>query len=200
MEETPFLFSLALTSPSFTYQRPHTKPLATENILRQPKKMSNQATSSYCPNGGRPHELAIGQTELPIVRDSLSPIKLARPRHPRIPRHDSNSYQEYKERRDRALELAVRERERELALRSQVECVHLDRETLTVRYNSQSKLSQQELADLQKATHFDKKELQQWYKGETLFFSLVGIGVTRDKRTKPTLHLPPQKYRWFKLD
>ena len=30
---------------------------------------------------------------------------------------------------------------------------------------SQSKLSQQELADLQKATHFDKKELQQWYKG-----------------------------------
>ncbi|GAM86618.1 hypothetical protein ANO11243_046330 [Dothideomycetidae sp. 11243] len=30
---------------------------------------------------------------------------------------------------------------------------------------SQSKLSQQELQDLQKATHFDKKELQQWYKG-----------------------------------
>jgi hypothetical protein len=29
----------------------------------------------------------------------------------------------------------------------------------------QSKLSQQELAELQKATHFDKKELQQWYKG-----------------------------------
>ncbi|KAF2101858.1 neuronal calcium sensor 1 [Rhizodiscina lignyota] len=31
--------------------------------------------------------------------------------------------------------------------------------------NKQSKLSQQELAELQKATHFDKKELQQWYKG-----------------------------------
>ncbi|KKY20061.1 putative endosomal integral membrane protein [Diplodia seriata] len=30
---------------------------------------------------------------------------------------------------------------------------------------SQSKLTQQELSDLQKATHFDKKELQQWYKG-----------------------------------
>ena len=29
----------------------------------------------------------------------------------------------------------------------------------------QSKLTQQELSDLQKATHFDKKELQQWYKG-----------------------------------
>lgn len=31
---------------------------------------------------------------------------------------------------------------------------------------SQSKLSQDELNQLQKDTHFDKKELQQWYKGE----------------------------------
>ncbi|KAI4138831.1 MAG: hypothetical protein LQ341_004497 [Variospora aurantia] len=31
--------------------------------------------------------------------------------------------------------------------------------------NRQSKLSQDELAQLQKSTHFDKKELQQWYKG-----------------------------------
>lgn len=30
---------------------------------------------------------------------------------------------------------------------------------------SQSKLSQDELSQLIKATHFDKKELQQWYKG-----------------------------------
>ena len=30
----------------------------------------------------------------------------------------------------------------------------------------QSKLSQEELVQLQKETHFDKKELQQWYKGE----------------------------------
>ncbi len=43
--------------------------------------------------------------------------------------------------------------------------VNLENEKLIVRYYSQSKLSQQELADLQKATHFDKKELQQWYKG-----------------------------------
>ncbi|GKT92829.1 neuronal calcium sensor 1 [Colletotrichum tofieldiae] len=28
-----------------------------------------------------------------------------------------------------------------------------------------SKLSQEQLAELQKSTHFDKKELQQWYKG-----------------------------------
>jgi hypothetical protein len=32
----------------------------------------------------------------------------------------------------------------------------------------QSKLSQEQLAELQKSTHFDKKELQQWYKGEQL--------------------------------
>jgi len=31
--------------------------------------------------------------------------------------------------------------------------------------NRQSKLSQDELIQLQKETHFDKKELQQWYKG-----------------------------------
>ena len=30
----------------------------------------------------------------------------------------------------------------------------------------QSKLSQEQLSELQRSTHFDKKELQQWYKGE----------------------------------
>lgn len=45
--------------------------------------------------------------------------------------------------------------------------LELNGHTLTVYRYSQSKLSQQELLDLQKATHFDKKELQQWYKGET---------------------------------
>ena len=36
--------------------------------------------------------------------------------------------------------------------------------SLFSRY-SQSKLSQEQLAELQNSTHFDKKELQQWYKG-----------------------------------
>jgi neuronal calcium sensor 1 len=36
-------------------------------------------------------------------------------------------------------------------------------------------LSQQELADLQKATHFDKKELQQWYKGTFLVFIYTSL-------------------------
>lgn len=30
---------------------------------------------------------------------------------------------------------------------------------------SASKLSQEQLSQLQKDTHFDKKELQQWYRG-----------------------------------
>jgi Ca2+-binding EF-hand superfamily protein len=33
------------------------------------------------------------------------------------------------------------------------------------RVTSQSKLSQEQLSELQRSTHFDKKELQQWYKG-----------------------------------
>lgn len=38
--------------------------------------------------------------------------------------------------------------------------------TLLTHLISQSKLSQEELNQLQKDTHFDKKELQQWYKGQ----------------------------------
>jgi hypothetical protein len=35
------------------------------------------------------------------------------------------------------------------------------------RHRRQSKLSQEQLSELQRSTHFDKKELQQWYKGES---------------------------------
>ncbi|KAL8709450.1 MAG: hypothetical protein Q9220_005833 [cf. Caloplaca sp. 1 TL-2023] len=42
----------------------------------------------------------------------------------------------------------------------------LERNVAVVRYIcGQSKLSQDELQQLMKSTHFDKKELQQWYKG-----------------------------------
>jgi len=36
---------------------------------------------------------------------------------------------------------------------------------LLTNFSSQSKLSQEQLSELQRSTHFDKKELQQWYKG-----------------------------------
>ena len=50
---------------------------------------------------------------------------------------------------------------------------------LTVHFRSQSKLSQQELSDLQKATHFDKKELQQWYKGKLVPKFAHAAGIQR---------------------
>lgn len=43
-------------------------------------------------------------------------------------------------------------------------CIHSKRASNTMG-KSQSKLSPTQLEDLQRATHFDKKELQQWYKG-----------------------------------
>lgn len=64
-----------------------------------------------------------------------------------------------------ALANAMRELNEGLGLRCNTACLEIQKQQLIVHYYSQSKLSQQELADLQKATHFDKKELQQWYKG-----------------------------------
>lgn len=37
----------------------------------------------------------------------------------------------------------------------------------------QSRLSQEQLSQLQKDTHFDKKELQQWYKGKSFLFGIA---------------------------
>jgi hypothetical protein len=82
-----------------------------------------------------------------------------------VPQPDEPGYTHYKTARDGALATAVRQFEHELGDRCAVERLQLENEKLIVQYYSQSKLSQQELADLQKATHFDKKELQQWYKG-----------------------------------
>jgi Ca2+-binding EF-hand superfamily protein len=41
-----------------------------------------------------------------------------------------------------------------------------DSEDELTRPTRQSKLSQEQLSELQRSTHFDKKELQQWYKGK----------------------------------
>jgi hypothetical protein len=42
----------------------------------------------------------------------------------------------------------------------------------------QSKLSQEQLTELQRSTHFDKKELQQWYKGEFMCSSQSELPLT----------------------
>jgi len=86
-----------------------------------------------------------------------------RPRH--IPRPESGSYHQYKIAQLITLRNAVNQRNREFTARTGVTCMTFTNDELIIEPNSQSKLSQQELSDLQKATHFDKKELQQWYKG-----------------------------------
>ena len=93
------------------------------------------------------------------------PLKFARRHHGKVPRHGESGYAHYKDMQRVAFANAVRELEQDLGARSNVHHIELRDQTLIVRHYSQSKLSQQELADLQKATHFDKKELQQWYKG-----------------------------------
>jgi neuronal calcium sensor 1 len=85
-----------------------------------------------------------------------------------IPLLDENGYDEYKTHRDTAFKMSIKQFELEMTLFCPINRLLLEHERLTVQPRSQSKLSQQELADLQKATHFDKKELQQWYKGKSL--------------------------------
>lgn len=55
--------------------------------------------------------------------------------------------------------------------------------SLLTKLFSQSKLSQEELNQLQKDTHFDKKELQQWYKGMS-HYSIIPA-VTRTNHLNP---------------
>ncbi|KJX95871.1 putative neuronal calcium sensor 1 protein [Zymoseptoria brevis] len=89
----------------------------------------------------------------------------ARPRPFRIPRSESYSYPAFKAKQECALKIGFNDFQREITESTGVSRMELKPDKLTVHPHSQSKLSQQELIDLQKATHFDKKELQQWYKG-----------------------------------
>lgn len=93
-------------------------------------------------------------------------INHARQRPFRIPRQVSVSYPAFKGKQECALKIGIHEIfDKELEKGAGVSHVEINNDKLTIHNHSQSKLSQQELADLQKATHFDKKELQQWYKG-----------------------------------
>lgn len=105
-------------------------------------------------------------TVVPLLSQERSPVNHARPRPTHIPSHGEEGYDAYRKHRDVALEVAVKQLEQELAHHAAWRCIMIESDRLTLHLNSQSKLSQQELVDLQKATHFDKKELQQWYKGD----------------------------------
>ncbi|KAK3717973.1 Calcium-binding protein NCS-1 [Vermiconidia calcicola] len=93
-------------------------------------------------------------------------INHARPRPFKIPRVVSQSYPAFKGKQVCALRIGIHEIfDREISKNMGISHLEIVEDKLTVHKCSQSKLSQQELVDLQKATHFDKKELQQWYKG-----------------------------------
>lgn len=99
-------------------------------------------------------------------RTSIASTAYARPRPYHIPRYVSHSYPAFKAKQECALKIGIRDLEHEMEKSTGVSYLEMIKDKLTVhRRRSQSKLSQQELIDLQKATHFDKKELQQWYKG-----------------------------------
>jgi hypothetical protein len=114
--------------------------------------------------GLQPH-IPLGANEAPLLEQRHAPLNFARLHYAPAPHPDEPGYAHYRAARDAALANAVRALEKELGARCAVQHVQVESEKLIVRHYSQSKLSQQELADLQKATHFDKKELQQWYKG-----------------------------------
>src|SRR5947199_6331816 len=59
-------------------------------------------------------------------------------------------------------------------------------------FRRQSKLSPQQLEELQKSTHFDKKELQQWYKGGADALPASGTYIEL-VLTKSCLHRIPQR-------
>lgn len=85
----------------------------------------------------------------------------------RIARPTFNGCPAFKEKWEIALQITIRGVfDHEVSTGLDISHLQVNKHTLTVVTRSQSKLSQQELADLQKATHFDKKELQQWYKGQ----------------------------------
>jgi phosphoribosyl-AMP cyclohydrolase len=101
----------------------------------------------------------------PLLVHEHGPLRFARQHHQHVPDHDEPGYDHYCALRDVTFSNAVKSFETALRDWTPLLRMELENGTLTVHYHSQSKLSQQELADLQKATHFDKKELQQWYKG-----------------------------------
>ena len=94
-------------------------------------------------------------------------INYARPRPIHLPPTTSPDYHEFKNKQGKIFQVTRHDLDREMRKMTGVACIRVGEDVLTVEHCvSQSKLSQQELVDLQKATHFDKKELQQWYKGE----------------------------------
>lgn len=101
-----------------------------------------------------------------------------RPQH--LPRHDSGSFPAWKAKQECALKIGIGTFEHEFRDATGIAHLELHGPLLTVLVDSQSKLSHQELVDLQKHTHFEKKELQQWYKGESAEATICHVKAHAD--------------------
>lgn len=113
---------------------------------------------------------SVMEEDVPRRQSINGTINHARPRPIRVPRPTSQSYTTFKSKQQTALRIGIRQSfDQEISKSTGVEHFKITDDGLTLHPHSQSKLSQQELIDLQKATHFDKKELQQWYKGMRSF-------------------------------
>jgi hypothetical protein len=141
---------------------------ASASTRRPQSSSANQINTANTMNSTNHDDDKNSSSPTSDVATALATANHARPRPKHIPRHTSENYLDYAVNRDTALRTAVHHLEQELGTHSQISHITLRTDTLTLHpHTSQSKLSAQELSDLQKATHFDKKELQQWYKGET---------------------------------
>lgn len=114
--------------------------------------------------------IPLGTSHVPLLSRPDTRLNFAKLHHSPPPQPSDPDYSHYLAKRERAFESAVKSLEAQLSLRCPVSHIQLGSGRLTFRFHSQSKLSQQELIDLQAATHFDKKELQQWYKGKDTNF------------------------------
>ena len=119
--------------------------------------------------GSSSEHIPLGTRDIPLLAHEHPPLKFARQHHKdasHVPHHHEPGYDHYCTARDVTLLCGIKSLEKDMWTHTPIAYLSLENTTLIVYYHSQSKLSQQELADLQKATHFDKKELQQWYKGK----------------------------------
>lgn len=114
------------------------------------------------PSSPKPHPLP---QRTPSINGA---INYARPRPFRIPRTLSLSFPAFRDKQECALKIGIHQLfDVKMQQGAGISHVEIQTHSLIIHPHprSQSKLSQQELIDLQRATHFDKKELQQWYKG-----------------------------------
>jgi neuronal calcium sensor 1 len=113
-----------------------------------------------------PPELSHVSITLPHTSDGNIACNFGRHHPEPHPTHINDpGYQQWKQKQAQALRIGINGLEQQRRKHCLFDHIVFEASKLTFCPSSQSKLSAADLADLQKATKFDKKELQQWYKG-----------------------------------